>query len=372
MILPKSLKEKQDRESYVSRLIDLTRTLSHEPKPTAENFTSITHSVCIVLDEWASGGRDTRPYKEEVEWVKLFYTFTQSMRYLPPDKDGICKEREYAIDGSEKKEIDEAMWDLYRDLEKIAFQFELMLTDARDPRVPLKRYGRGADLDQPWWWQPMFDSEVVYGEGLMTMVRLRTGVVRFCTEDLDDILHSFELLAADNAPPESDIRHEYDKFIQEFNMSKNGNVPKNGRYGGAAMGSDPMAKECANAINTPSAAPPTTHVVELSDESAKKVARLTGAEVKKFIKPGRGSKNTRFPDETKEACVRIWEKYKGNPEVKKRAQKRKVKHEDVFEYAKKELEKIGISSADEFKSALGAASDKKHRESPAVKEKKPQ
>ena len=224
MILPKSLREKQDRESYVSRLIDLTRTLCHEPKPTAENFTSITHSVCIVLDEWASFGRDTKPYKEEVEWVYPFYKFTQSMRLLPPDKDDIRKQREYAIDGAEKKEIDEAMWDLYRDLEKIAFQFELRLTDARDPRVPLKRYGGEADCNQPWWWRPIFDSEEVNGEGLTTQVRLRTGVVGFFTEDLDAVLHSFELLAADNAPPESDIRHEYDKLIQELDMSKNGNV----------------------------------------------------------------------------------------------------------------------------------------------------
>jgi len=222
MILPKSLKEKQDRESYVSRLIDLTRTLCHEPKPTVENFTKITHSVCIVLDEWASGGRDTRPYKEEVEWVYPYYKFTQSMRRLPPDKDGLCHLREYAIDGIEKKEIDEAMWDLYRDLEKIAFQFQLRLTDARDPRVPLKRYGREADCDQPWWWKPMFDSEENNDGGIITrMVRLRTGVVGFFTEDLDDVLHSFELLAADNAPPESDLRQEYDKFKQEFVATKN-------------------------------------------------------------------------------------------------------------------------------------------------------
>ena len=115
-----------------------------------------------------------------------------------------------------------------------------------------------------------------------------------------------------------------------------------------------------------------TPIVELSDESAKKVARLTGAEVKKFIKPGRGSKNTRFSDETKAACLQIWKECKRNTEVKKHANKRKVSYKDVFEYAKKELEKKGINSADEFRRALGAASDKKHRESPAVKEKKPQ
>ena len=225
MILPKSLQEKKDRESYVSRLIDLTRTLCHEPEPTVENFTSIMHSVCIVLDEWASGGRDTRPYKEEVEWVYPLYKFTQSMRHLPPDKDRLCKEREYAIDGAEKNEIDEAMWDLYRDLEKIAFQFELRLTDARDPRVPLKRYGGEADCNQPLWWKPAYDSSAVdYRGGFTTTFRLRPGVVTFFTRDLDDILHAFELLAANSAPPESDIRRAHGKLMQELDMSKNGNV----------------------------------------------------------------------------------------------------------------------------------------------------
>ena len=123
MILPQSLQERLDRESYVSRLIDLTRTLCREPKPTVENFTTVTHSVCIVLGEWANGGRDTAPYKEEVEWVYPFYKFTQSMRHIPPDKEGVGNEREYVIGGAEKKEIDDAMWDLYRDLEKISFQF---------------------------------------------------------------------------------------------------------------------------------------------------------------------------------------------------------------------------------------------------------
>lgn len=222
MILPQSLQERLDRESYVSCLIDLTRTLCCEPKPTVENFTTVTHSVCIVLDEWASGGRDTAPYKEEVEWVYPFYKFTQSMRHIPSDKDGAGNEREYVIGGAEKKEIDDAMWDLYRDLEKISFQFKLRLTDARDPHVPLKRYGVKADCDLPWWWKPIFDCKED-GEGRLIQ-EIRKGVVGFSTIDLDDVLGSFKLLAADNAPPESDIRQEYDKFIQELDMSRNSDV----------------------------------------------------------------------------------------------------------------------------------------------------
>ena len=218
MILPQSLQERLDRESYVSCLIDLTRTLCCEPKPMVENFTTVTHSVCIVLDEWASGGRDTAPYKEEVEWVYPFYKFTQSMRHIPSDKDGAGNEREYVIGGAEKKGIDDAMWDLYRDLEKISFQFKLRLTDARDPHVPLKRYGVKADCDLPWWWKPIFDCKED-GEGRLIQ-EIRKGVVGFSTVDLDDILHSFEMLAKLKAPQGSELRQEYDKFERELVMAK--------------------------------------------------------------------------------------------------------------------------------------------------------
>ena len=112
--------------------------------------------------------------------------------------------------------------------------------------------------------------------------------------------------------------------------------------------------------------------VEVADDSVKKLAGATGAAVKKAIKPGRGSAKERFPEETKQQCQGIWEKYKGNLEVKKRATRRKVSHNDVFEYAKAELavlEPVHILTADEFKRALGAKSDKKYRNSPAVRKK---
>ncbi len=112
--------------------------------------------------------------------------------------------------------------------------------------------------------------------------------------------------------------------------------------------------------------------VEVADDSVKKLAGATGAAVKKAIKPGRGSAKERFPEETKQQCQGIWEKYKDNPEVKKRAARRKVSHNDVFEYAKTELarlEPVHILTADEFKRALGAKSDKKYRNSPAVRKK---
>lgn len=117
---------------------------------------------------------------------------------------------------------------------------------------------------------------------------------------------------------------------------------------------------------------PVAAAVEIDGASIKKLAGATAAAVKKAIKPGRGSKNVRFPDVTKEQCQGIWKRYKDNPEVKKHAIRRKVSHNDVFEYAKTELaalKPVHISTADQFKRALGAKSDKKYRNSPAVREK---
>ena len=110
-------------------------------------------------------------------------------------------------------------------------------------------------------------------------------------------------------------------------------------------------------------------VVEVDDAYVKKLAGATAMAVKKAIKHGRGSANVRFPEETKWQCQSIWERYKDNPEVKKCAHRRKVSHNDVFEYAKTELarlEPVPISTADKFKRVLGAISDKKYRNSPAL------
>ena len=131
-------------------------------------------------------------------------------------------------------------------------------------------------------------------------------------------------------------------------------------------------KILANELARELSAPATT--VSLDDDFVRKLAGATAAAVKKAIKPGRGSKNVRYPDVTKEQCQGIWEKYKDNPEVKKHANatRRKVSYNDVFEYAKTELarlEPVHILKADDFKRALGAKSDKKYRNSPTVREK---
>ena len=125
--------------------------------------------------------------------------------------------------------------------------------------------------------------------------------------------------------------------------------------------------------DTPCVADPVR--VEIDDGSVKKLADATGKSVKKAIKPGKGSANACFTPETKEKCRRIYDTYKDKPEVKQHAYKRKVSHADVFEYAKDELANLQppcqpIHSADEFRRALGALSDRKHRESLA-KMKKP-
>jgi hypothetical protein len=119
--------------------------------------------------------------------------------------------------------------------------------------------------------------------------------------------------------------------------------------------------------------PPATAVVEIADASVKKLAGATGVAVKKAIKPGRGSKNVRYPDETKLQCQSIWGRCRVKEEVKRLAAGHKVSSDDVFEYAKVELarlEPVAIKTAAEFKRVLGAKSDKNYRESSAVRKKK--
>lgn len=116
-------------------------------------------------------------------------------------------------------------------------------------------------------------------------------------------------------------------------------------------------------------------VVELGEETVEKLARATGAAVKKAVKPGRGATNVRFPDETKKQCLKIWKSKEYREAAKQHvANGVKITHEAVFEVAKNKLTKLQpmpIATIDDFKRALGAASDKAHRESAAMK-KKPQ
>jgi hypothetical protein len=75
MILLQSLKEKLDRESYVSRLIDLTRTLCHEPKPTAETLKAIDLQIDWYLQRVWSDDNPRLPFSEEVAWVDPFIEY---------------------------------------------------------------------------------------------------------------------------------------------------------------------------------------------------------------------------------------------------------------------------------------------------------
>lgn len=353
-ILPPSLqaevdaiKAQEDEKYRVDALMRLTRKLYMGLKPTVRNLKAIMDDVFSALCCWTFGGVEKEdspivgkrrdPYQEDIQWLIAFTEFVRKF-------DG----REYLFKSTNYKIIDCAISSLYSQLYMLGNNHKYLCGNQW-----CRSYQKGV------WWTKVSD---------IGLRRLWLDIIIMALADVTD-------LAEEWADEGSYLSKEWRKLEDELRRMAglpSTQKPAAAADSGAAMGSDPMAKECANAINTPSAAPPTTHIVELSDESAKKVARLTGAEVKKLIKPGRGSKNTRFPNETKEACVRIWEKYKGNPEVMKLAQKRKVSHKDVFKYAKGELEEIGIHSAEEYHRAIGAASDRKHRESPAVKEKKPQ
>ena len=113
--------------------------------------------------------------------------------------------------------------------------------------------------------------------------------------------------------------------------------------------------------------------VEIADGSVRKLADATGRSVKKAIKPGKGAANERYA--FKDELMGIWKKYRDDGTLKE-SLNHKVYHRDVFDYppAKKEivaLRKDPPIEFEEFNRALGAYSDRKHRRSPA-KRNKPQ
>lgn len=113
--------------------------------------------------------------------------------------------------------------------------------------------------------------------------------------------------------------------------------------------------------------------VEIGEDSVRKLADATGKSVKKAIRPGKGSANERY--KLKDCFQAIWDKYKKDSKLKL-CLNHKVYHEDVFYYEPAHAEIVALRNDppitfDEFDRALGAASDKKHRESPAMKKNKP-
>ena len=293
----------------ISILMNVTRTLYEGLQPTSKTCNEVFDEIFMLMDEWVFENRNTLPYVEETAWVRPFIKFMQCAEF-------------YGI---------EFFWGV---LHRHFY-----------PRVFLS-------LDALNAWSSKHERLKCFADGN----RYKTPRPAIC-----NLLEKFEKLAYEpelrRAPEGSLLRQEYDKLERELYDIAHG---KN-------------ANHC-DVETSYNAAPeiPAAMVVEIDDASVKKLAGATGAAVKKAIKPGRGSAKERFPEETKQQCQGIWEKYKDNPEVKKCATRRKVSHNDVFEYAKTELarlEPVHILAADEFKRALGAKSDKKYRNSPAVRKR---
>ena len=331
--LPRALQAELAEKRRVDVLINLTRKLALGLEPTVGNLDKIADDVVaslsgwIYFNRWINDAGVYDPSREDVQWINSFSQFLLGLA-----------QNTYTVNSKAYKTVDSRL----REINKAIC--DIVDVDGEDWHIRCRC--NNWDHEESWWWGKPFNDNDDHSR------QLNLGEMFESLDDLED-------LADMSADEGSYLSQEWRKLEGELR-------------GMVGLPSKQKPAAAADSEQQPSAAPPTTHIVELSDESAKKVARLTGAEVKKFIKPGRGSKNTRFSDETKAKCSQIWETYKDKSEVKEHAQKRRIGHKDVYECAKKKLEEIGISSADEFHRALGAASDKKHRESHAVKKKKPQ
>ena len=129
-----------------------------------------------------------------------------------------------------------------------------------------------------------------------------------------------------------------------------------------------LANELARELSAPET------ILAPGDDFVKKLAVATVAAVKKVIKPGRGSKNVRYPEETKWQCDSIWKYCRDNQEVKNHAAGHKVSYDDVFEYAKVKLARlkpVPIKDADQFRRVLDAISDKNYRNKTRREKEKP-
>lgn len=88
-----------------------------------------------------------------------------------------------------------------------------------------------------------------------------------------------------------------------------------------------------------------------------------GKRTRAAIKRSQRSNRERFSEEIQESAHHIWIKYHKSKDIQPSNPKRKLTHEDVFNYAKQELAALAepITSAEEFERCLGARSDRIRR-----------
>ena len=92
------------------------------------------------------------------------------------------------------------------------------------------------------------------------------------------------------------------------------------------------------------------------------LTKKSGETIAKAIRPGRGGARRIFSEEVQEKCWRYWEAARKNPDVAQIAEAsgRKLRHEDVFNYFRRELAALEppIDTPEAFKSALRARTNR--------------
>jgi len=92
------------------------------------------------------------------------------------------------------------------------------------------------------------------------------------------------------------------------------------------------------------------------------LTKKSGETIAKAVRPGRGGARRIFDEEVQEKCWRYWEAGRKNPDVAQisGASGRKLRHEDVFKYFRRELAALDppIDTSEAFESALRARTNR--------------
>ena len=92
------------------------------------------------------------------------------------------------------------------------------------------------------------------------------------------------------------------------------------------------------------------------------LTKKSGETIAKAVRPGRGGARRIFSEEVQEKCWHYWEAGRKNPDVAQIAEAsgRKLRHEDVFNYFRRELAALEqpIDTPEAFKSALRARTNR--------------
>ena len=360
MILPKTMRDDVEEQDRVATIIRLTKILCCQPAAFASNLINLVPEIVKIMYEWAGGGRVTPPYIEEVVWADPFIFFLQTMS----DSFEVYYRGESYFFG------------LNNSLEHLHAIMRMALQNLGvDISGPYFNDRRNCPEGLPSWWH---ETNIV------------NGAYSFADFELSKYVYAFASLAESpvrrHMPDGCELKREYTKLNDEFSKffgivhaQAEESKPKVFFHPSypppeelnplKEMPKKEMPEQ--NAVDVKESEEKQVILVEITEDSVKKLAYATGNAVKRAIRPGKGAANERYAH--KDELMRIWEKY-SKDETLSGSINHKVYHRDVFNYPPANKEIAALKSdppitLEEFERSLGAFSDRKSRQSPAKRNK---